>query len=302
MKGSSNYHSETMKEVNYGLDISLFSYKMNFTIDLYNKKIENVSTHIPNLLNFSEINEYFNEAVIVNKGLEFGLNTFLISGDVSWKSSITYSYNNNKVISAEYHPPVNEINIPIGNFIGYNFAGYNEDDNMLITDSINNITPDLNRNNRKSLGNGVPKSFLAFTNTLAYKNFDLSISIRGAFGFEVLNRHKIYRETGINYKNNTQTIDTRDLKNTFLYQTDYFIEKGDYIKINNLTIGYTIPIKNKTLNSIRVYATCNNLALFTKLSNGDPEMAGINSLHPGYLYGESYYLTRTFLMGIKFII
>ena len=94
------------------------------------------------------------------------------------------------------------------------------------------------------------------------------------------------------------------------YFSTYYLEKGDFVKIDNITIGYTLPIKNNLyLQSIRVYVTGTNLATFTGFSGMDPELP-INLIFPqpgqeftagpGVEPNYGYYpTTRTFTFGIS---
>jgi hypothetical protein len=155
----------------------------------------------------------------------------------------------------------------------------------------------------------MPKSFFGLTNNFQYKNFDLSISIRGALGFNIENKeYYSYVENSNsilldrNFKNYIQTVDQRALlwQNDFsLENTDYIIEKGDYVKIDNITLGYTIPSLNKVIKNLKLYIGCNNIALFTKFRGGDPEMAGISGANQGIYYKENYPFTRIFVLGLK---
>lgn len=71
--------------------------------------------------------------------------------------------------------------------------------------------------------------------------------------------------------------------------SDYFIEPGDYLKIDNITLGYTLDIKKKYIDRIRVFGTANNLYTFTKFSGVDPSTYQVNGLTPGTFDNANYY-------------
>ena len=81
---------------------------------------------------------------------------------------------------------------------------------------------------------------------------------------------------------------------------DYFIEPGDYIKLDVVTLGYTIKPSSKWIESLRVYATGKNLATFTKFSGVDPQSYPINGLTPGATADRGYYpSTIQLLAGVQ---
>lgn len=76
--------------------------------------------------------------------------------------------------------------------------------------------------------------------------------------------------------------------------TDYFIENGDYVKIDNITLGYTFPLKTRFLDSVRVYSTAQNLYTFTGFSGIDPSNFEVNGLTPGSGGGDYTYYPSAF--------
>ena len=79
--------------------------------------------------------------------------------------------------------------------------------------------------------------------------------------------------------------------------TDYFLEKGDYLKLDVVTLGYRFNINNKWLDSIRLYVTGKNLATITGFSGVDPASYQMNGLTPGTNNGtRNYYPTTTQLL------
>ena len=82
--------------------------------------------------------------------------------------------------------------------------------------------------------------------------------------------------------------------------TDRYLESGSYLRLDNATLGYTVPIKNKTIKSLRVYATGNNLFIITKYRGIDPEI-NMGGLTPGIDNNNFYPKTRSYLLGLNII-
>lgn len=99
---------------------------------------------------------------------------------------------------------------------------------------------------------------------------------------------------------------SQEIENTgeFIYyssvikESDYVIEKGDYLKIDNITLGSQLPLKSEIIKNARVYVSYNNVKTFTNFTGGDPEMAGISGYYPGRFF-ERYPNTRIFLLGVN---
>ena len=300
-------HGEKLHESNFGVDVSLLSNRLSFSVNYYNlitdEGIELISVR-PSA-NYTGV--LINDVEIKNNGWEFNIKSQPVINPVNWTFDFNISLNKNNILSG-----YNIKNQAFGNFYGYKFAGFSTNGDVLVYDKNGNAIPYYNASystDSKLIGNGMPKSFFGLANNFQYKNFDLSISIRGALGFNIENKeYYSYVENSNsilldrNFKNYIQTVDQRALlwQNDFsLENTDYIIEKGDYVKIDNITLGYTIPSLNKVIKNLKLYIGCNNIALFTKFRGGDPEMAGISGANQGIYYKENYPFTRIFVLGLK---
>ena len=300
-------HGEKLHESNFGVDVSLLSNRLSFSVNYYNlitdEGIELASIR-PSAGSTSVL---INDVDIKNNGWEFNIKSQPVINPVNWTFDLSISLNKNIILSG-----YNIKNQAFGNFYGYKFAGFSTNGDVLVYDKNGNAIPYYNASystDSKLIGNGIPNFIFGLTNNFQYKNFDLSISIRGALGFNIENKeYYSYVENSNsilldrNFKNYIQTVDQRALlwQNDFsLENTDYIIEKGDYVKIDNITLGYTIPSLNKVIKNLKLYIGCNNIALFTKFRGGDPEMAGISGANQGIYYNENYPFTRIFVLGLK---
>jgi TonB-linked SusC/RagA family outer membrane protein len=164
-----------------------------------------------------------------------------------------------------------------------------------------------NDNNKQYLGNGIPKFNMGWTNTFRYKRFDLSMVFNGAFGFKILNFQRMFYENpNINYNMLKSAFDKVYGKAILNYpQTfvSYYIENGDYIKLDNVTLGYSLNVKKiKFLRDLRVYASGQNLLCITGYKGLDPEIA--NTLEGGMKVAgddsrDKFPSTRTITLGIN---
>ena len=300
-------HGEKLHESNFGVDVSLLSNRLSFSVNYYNlitdEGIELASIR-PSAGSTSVL---INDVDIKNNGWEFNIKSQPVINPVNWTFDFNISLNKNNILSG-----YNIKNQAFGNFYGYKFAGFSTNGDVLVYDKNGNAIPYYNASystDSKLIGNGIPNFIFGLTNNFQYKNFDLSISIRGALGFNIENKeYYSYVENSNSilldrdFKKYIQTVDQRALlwQNAFsLENTDYIIEKGDYVKIDNITLGYTIPSLNKVIKNLKLYIGCNNIALFTKFRGGDPEMAGISGANQGIYYKENYPFTRIFVLGLK---
>lgn len=330
---SPNLRWEEKTETNIGLDFSILDNRIGGSVDYYIRKVDGLlyDFAVPRPPNQKETT-FANAGVFENKGIEVLLNFVPVNKtDFKWTSSINFSTNKNKLVSLgneDYEftqdwlgagnagEPIwgythrMDIGGEVGNFWGYEVVDVTEEGEWIYLDSLNNRcaydTFALVDANRHILGNGIPKYFVGWNNTFTYKNFDLGVSVRGAFKFQILNRQRMYFEnTSIDYYNRLNTaydpvFDRVMLSKEMPYQyNSYYIEDGDYVKIDNITLGYTYTSKSKKyFSSLKVYLSTLNTFTFTKYSGVDPEV-NVVGLEPGNDDRDKYPTTRSFTLGFK---
>jgi len=145
------------------------------------------------------------------------------------------------------------------------------------------------------IGSPIPDFTFGFTNTVSYKNFDLSIFLQGSYGAEIYNFLKwqlekmdntylnqmttvLDRYTAENTDGSLPRFTTTNSNNT--YVSDRYVEDGSYLRIQNLTIGYRLPesiIKHVKMTNLRLYMSAQNLLTFTKYSGYDPEIGSYDN-------------------------
>jgi TonB-linked SusC/RagA family outer membrane protein len=345
---------EEKRETDLGVDFSMLNDRISGSIDYYNRQIHNLLSVYsvpspPNLVNST----LANVGVMENKGLEIMLNFVPIKqASFEWNTSVSYSTNKNKLksisndiykTSTDYlrvgaiFPPIQtfshllKVGGPVGDFYGYKVidvgndptdkANYGQwvyegaDGNPVKYSDFKHAFED-----KKVIGNGLPKFYMGWNNTFRYKNLDLSITQRGAFKFQVANLQRMMFEnpTQAQYNLLTTAYDKVFGKTQLASPVEfnsYYIENGDYWKIDNITLGYNL---NKTgikyIQSIRVYASVLNAFIITGYKGIDPEVSLRNGtsyaqsgvvqtptsgLDPGTDSPWKYPTTRTFTIGLN---
>ena len=320
---------EKKKELNFGLDFGILNNRISGTIDYYQRNTDGA------LFNYSvPTPPYFyptiaaNVAELKNSGLEVLLTVVPFEGEhFNWTSNMTYSINSNEVVSLSndefqltndffYEGYTGEpIQIethrikegdPIGNFYGLKSVDITEDGVFLIETPEGDIIPatESSTDDRQVLGNGLPKAYFSWNNSISYKNWDFNVSLRGALDYQILNFSRMFYENPtVSYNVLDSAFDKvygKAVLNDVQRYVSHYVEDGDFLKIDNVTLGYTLPKDAlKFTDSFRVYVSGLNLATFTKYKGIDPEV-NRDGLSPGSDERDKYPSTRTFTLGINF--
>ena len=223
-----------------------------------------------------------------------------------------------------------EVGHSLGEFWGLKYVGVSENGVPIVQVSDGNggwtnalFDTSLNvMENRQRLGSGMPKVYMGWGHTFQYKGIDLSLQFTGQFGYKILNAWRCYYENNsIAYNrlktaydlhpainlDGTPVLDANGnqkmvrLSNTAAqYFSSDHLENGDFVKLSNITLGYTLPLKGKIkdyINNLRIYASANNLFCITGYSGLDPEVD--NSFQtPGIDYQDKYPTTRSYTVGL----
>ena len=191
---------------------------------------------------------------------------------------------------------------PIGSFYGWRYAGVDEDGNILIwnKDGEKISTSDRTEEDKAIIGNGVPKVQLSLNNSFKWKDFDLSLFFTSWLGYDILNLKQMYfglqNVPVINLLEDAYTRNAA-IKDDKIY-CDYFIENGNFLKLEELTLGYNVPLKdNKWIQSLRFYFSVNNVFTLTGYTGTDPSNINVNGVTPGIETTDIYPVARTFTLG-----
>ena len=192
----------------------------------------------------------------------------------------------------------------IGQFYGYEHAGVDENGLLLIYDNNGNAVPaaQADPTYKRNIGNGAPKHFLSWSNSLSYKNWDLSMLFRSALGFEIFNMRKYgmgLKGSGTDNVLRKAYTDYADVESSGGIISSYFLENGNYFKLDNITLGYTYSPKSRQLvENLRIYLTAKNVFTLTGYKGNDPSIVTSTGITPGIDSNSAYPQATNFTLGV----
>jgi len=319
-----NIRWEVKKEYNIGLDFSVLNRKLSGRFDYYKRVIDdliyNISVSQPPAIHDKTT---MNIGSMQNEGYEFELNYNAVNTtDWDYTTTLVASHNRSRLNSLwgsqtfndrKGFPapgsPGNAVRLypgeDIGQFFIWKFAGFTPEGQWMLYDN-NNVpfnVKDRNKTNedKQFVGNGIPKLQLSWNHAVSYKNWDASVYLRSWLNYDVFNMINMYYSLP-NVKGQNVLKDAYEKHKDIVGEkelSDYWLEKGDFVKIDAISLGYTFN-KNfiKPLKNLRIYATGRDLFVFTNYSGLDPEV-NINGLEPGFEERNAYPKTRTFMLGLQ---
>lgn len=315
---------EEKHEFNLGLDFSMFNSRFSGALDFYIRNTKDLlySYSVPMPPNLAST-IYANVGSISNKGVELSLSGKPVkTRDFVLDLSGNVSYNRNKLISLSndhYQRDYMEVGATggpvqqsthlvkeggeIGDFYGWKSTGIKANGSWIIDGGAYGT-----EKSRQIIGNGIPKVNAALSVMMSYKGFDLSFSFRGAFVYQILNQYRMLWETwqrGQQYNYPVSILEKpyggeHGIKaTTSPAYVSYYVENGDFVKLDNVTFGYNFKFKEKCpVKMLRLYLSGLNLYTFTKYKGIDPEV-NFQGLSPGIDYTSTYPTTRTVSFGVK---
>ena len=192
----------------------------------------------------------------------------------------------------------------IGQFYGYEHAGIDDNGLLLIYDNNGNAVPaaQADPSYKRNIGNGAPKHFLSWSNSVNYKNWDLSMLFRSALGYQIFNMRKYgmgLKGAGTDNVLRTAYTDYSNVESSGGIISSYFLENGNYVKLDNVTIGYTYrPKKRELVESLRVYLTAKNVITLTGYEGNDPSIVTSTGITPGIDSNSAYPQATQLSLGI----
>jgi iron complex outermembrane receptor protein len=337
---------EKKGEFDAGFDFSFYSSKLTGSFDFYTRTTTDLLFQYqvpvpPNLYNQA----WLNLGKIKSSGLELALTYNVIEkGGLSYSISLTPSYvleNTLVSLSGTYNgadleygkqelsdmgsPGQNgtpmtlvEEGKPIGQLFTYKFKEIDESGKFVFEDTNNDGT--VSAADRVVTGNGLPKFLIGFGNTFSYKSWDLNVFFRGVFGHDLVNSFRAFYEvpayiTSYNLPKTAADIRSADgklLAVTSGTLSSKYVEKADFVSLDNLALGYnfTIP-RSSGFSKIRLYLAGNNLFFITNYTGVDPspryvdnapDMGTYNSpLVPGVDRRDTWFRTRSVTLGANIV-
>ena len=317
---------EKSKAFNIGLDFVTLNNRLRGSIEYFDRRSEDL------LYNYTAPQPPFiyntilvNVGTTKNTGLEVSLEYDVLSKSaLKWTTGVNWSTGDTKLtkLSSDayqmayldlYRKPgvgTNEYFFrveeggKIGQFYGYEHAGIDENGLLLVYDNDGNAKPAAQADPswKRDIGNGAPKHFLSWSNSFRYKNWDLSTLFRGAFGHKIFNMRKYGMGLigcGTDNVLRTAYTDDSDVLSSGGIISSYFLENGNYFKLDNVTLGYNYTPKNRQLvESLRVYVTAKNLFTLTSYKGNDPSIVTSTGITPGVDSNSAYPQATQLSLGV----
>ncbi|MET1057311.1 MAG: TonB-dependent receptor [Pedobacter sp.] len=305
---------ETTSQLNVGLNFGFFNNRLHGSFDYYKKKTSDLLLRIAVPQPAVVSTQIANVGSVENKGIELELGgTAITQGKFSWDASLNFSRNINKVLSLsndlykgsniQQAPLQGTVasgayaqlimpGYPLGTYFGRKFTGINAA-GLETYDPAGNMV----------LGSAQPKFTYGTSHNLSYGAWTLGLNLRGVYG------NLIYNGTANNlgYKNNLpgrNALQSAINDGVSINQPKAFssrwLESGSFLRLDNATIAYTVPVKSKNIQNLRIFVTGQNLFVITKYTGLDPEVnaevtaSGTPPLGIDYL---GYPRSRTYSLG-----
>lgn len=319
--GNDKLKWETSRTTNIGIDIGLFNSKLTGSIDYFHKVTDDQLYNTEAILPAATGNQWKNlsDGIIINKGLEVALTGYLIE-----KSNLTLSISGNATFLKNEFAPEGDVSDfivdtgtlngkglsgetaqrtakghPINSFYLPVWQGFDENGESMYEDGFANIYP------KKFVGSPLPKMYYGMTINLNVSKFDAAVSMNG------VNGNKIYNNTAnaVFVKGNlgSRNVSPDLIGNGESYANEpapstRYLENGGFLRLANVTLGYSPEVKFAAIKTLRLYVTAQNLFVITDYSGFDPEVNtdksfnGFPSLGIDY---TQYPKARTFTIGVN---
>jgi TonB-dependent starch-binding outer membrane protein SusC len=303
---------ETTTQTNIGIDVSFLDRRITLSADYYMKKTKDVLVRIPV---FGQLvsSVLLNSGAMQNVGEEFQVSTKnIIKKDFSWTTDFNISFNKNKVTSIGNNLSLlggfGEIyergfaillakGYGLGEFFGYTAAGVDPaTGQQLYLTKDKAVVPytKTNPSDRSFIGSAQPDFVYGMTNSVTFKNFDLTVFFQGSQGNKIYNGVRVETEGMKDSRNQSTAVlgrwkkpgDITDIPGVSLASNDNtaistrFLEDGSYLRFKTITLAYRIDEKllNKIgIGSASVYVSGQNLITITKYKGFDPEVSSFGS-------------------------
>lgn len=320
---------ETTASYNIGADLSLWQGRLNIVADAYYKKTSDLLLEVPIGFQQGVSSQLRNVGNVVNKGVELSVDALLASKhDLTWRVSANIAHNRNRIASmgtanniimGSANETILRKDEALGSFYGLQFDGIvqqGEDVSKLPTLNGKTLEPGdvkyvdqdgngrIDGNDRVVLGSIQPDFTYGFSSQLKWKRLDASIAFAGSYGNQLYNAlGRRLEQTGDSYNLLRTVLDSWTEDNpsnryplaskerATSYIDSRYVENASYLKLRNLTVGYTLPLKESFPLKVRVFATASNLFTITPYTGYDPEVASGTDT-------GAYPSARSFVFGV----
>lgn len=322
---------EKTHQFDLGLEFALLQRRLNVGVDFFYKRTVDALVREANPKYIGGSDPWVNKGSVENMGVDLSLSANIINaGDFSWNSALNLTWLRNRVLKITGQPgefllgaaPAGGMvddpsriypGHPMGLFYGYVWDGLDENK----ADKYKDLNGDnkIDANDKMIIGKALPDVTFGFNNDFSYKNFSANLFITGSFGGQRMNLMRFTMAsingdsnfvslkdaidkagqgfyTAVGVTNNNQAISTK------------WLESASYVRVENLTLAYTLPKKTTKFADVRFSLNCQNLFTFTKYSGIDPTSSSFArsdthaDINAGYDMG-GYPTPRTFTFGVR---
>ena len=290
---------ETTNQTNIGLDLTVLNNRLTFSMDYYYKKTTDMLMNVSLPAGAAATTSITrNEGEMTNKGFEFAINSHNLTGEFSWDTDFNISFNKNKltklslqkIYTAASSAEVVKENIvrnepgrPLGGFYGYISDGVDPETGNLIYRDLNEDGK-ISTSDRTYIGDPNPDWMASLGIDVSWRRFDFSIFFNGVFGNDVLNTKRFDQPSNMPMRwttDNPTNSYPRLNANRQTKLSDWWVEDGSFVRIQTMTLGYSIPFSKKdAARKIRLYVSADNLYTFTGFEGYDPEV-GMTGIYSG---------------------
>lgn len=287
---------ETTETWNAGLDYGFLNNRIYGSIDVYKRHTKDLLNTIPVIsgVNYSAVLTT-NIGKMDNKGVEFSINAVPINTkNFTWSVGMNYTWNDSEItklnVSDSEGSYVETGAISgTGKFVECFMVGKRPYTFYLAKQAYDEkgkpiegkyVQPDgsiSSTETRYADKCALPKSYLGLNTQLTYKQWELGITGHGSFGNYIYNyieadqyQQQVYSDQG-SFSNILKVTANKGFQQQQLY-TDYFLQRGNFFRIDNITLGYTFRKLWNSTSSLRVSAAVQNVCTFTSYSGIDPEI------------------------------
>ncbi|WP_086543788.1 SusC/RagA family TonB-linked outer membrane protein [Algoriphagus antarcticus] len=320
---------EKSYQYNIGIDVSFLDDRFSLVADYYNRTTQDLLylKNLPLSSGYSSIIGNFAE--LENKGFELAVNAALLVKDLKWDVSANISVNRNKVVgldgavAEQFVTPYSVVSVgyPLGVFKTFVHDGIYQTGEQILPGSGGRIgghkVKDINSDGKISnldqviTGDPNPDFIFGFTSNFAYKGFDLNFFVSGSVGNDLYNISRYTFENPVGQRNVLKELENRwsptnpseeyvsGFQGGRLPISDQFLEDGSFVRLKNITLGYSI-LDIKGIQKLRFYVSGNNLLTITDYTGFDPEVNTFGGSNVAIGVDNLVYpIAKSFIGGIQ---